>query len=1207
MLNIEIYRKTLRRMDTAISSKHWSDDRSSIYAAEAGGAQESSTGTIVNLMSTDSTRITDFCRMWYNVVSAPVELLVGVLFLYQLLGVSCLLGLMVLVITLPINHYTAKLFARTNNRIMEARDKRVNLINEVLQGIRQIKFFAWEKSWEKRIMEARNVELGHLRMGYMCEALFQWLWQGTPILVTIASFWSFTKLEGNELSAPIAFTAIAIFTELRFALNAVPEVFIELLQALISVRRIETYLREDEIIQPPPIDPKDPIRIGFSDATIGWKKTSLDENGNVSDHSSFVLKDVSVQFPNGELSLICGATGSGKTLMILSLLGEAVILRGQVFFPRTAVADSVPDELTIPSNILVKDWLLDHAVAYVSQTAWLQHASIRDNILFGLPYIKERYQATLTACTLDQDLAIFEDGDATEIGERGITLSGGQKARVSLARAVYSRARTVLMDDVLGAVDAHTAKHLFSKCLTGPLMSGRTRILITHHVRLCLDDSAYIVHVRDGRVDIAGNLSEVRQSDALISILGSEDENEDISSDEEYGSGYTKQPYVTNEIYVEADTTTSPPRILIEEEGRSTGSVSRRVYQTYMGVVGGAFFWLLMAILVFGSRGMDIAESWWIKKWAQSYPRPENNSTAADPSYMMSAMPDSFQSFDVTRTLGTVNNVDFYLKIYICIALANTVIGTSRFAVLYVGVLRASKILYIQLLRRVFRAPLRFFDSIPIGRVLNRFAKDFETVDSTIPNVTLNFVAQALVVLSSILTVSFVLPIFLIPMMLVAICNIAFGVLFLAGTVEMKRLDSVTKSPLFSHFTETIAGVTTIRAFGATRMFLQDMLKRIDTNSRPFYYTWLTSRWVSIRYSVTGAAINMTIATIILFNLDRMDVAQAGFCLSFVLLYSNQMSDAVKQYTSMEVNFNAVERVVEFLDVEQEAPAITDLKPPANWPTKGCIEVQNLEVRYTADLEPVLRDMTFSVNAREKIGVVGRTGSGKSTLALSFFRFLEASKGKITIDGVDIKDIGTEDLRRNLTIIPQDPIMFTGTLRSNVDPFDRFSDDEIFIALRCVHLLPSTEDDDAEFLGENTNIFQNLESPVSEGGKNFSQGQRQLLCLARALLKRDRIVWMDEATASVDFPTDKAIQKTIATEFADCTILCIAHRLHTVIEYDRIMVLDRGQLVEFSSPLELITDPSSLFYSMCRNSGEFDSLLALAKGKHQLVDVDVDV
>lgn len=475
MLNIEIYRKTLRRRDLAVEApkieekEEVKDDDASSKKEDKKekGDTSSSTGTIVNLMSTDSNRISEFSVWWFCVITAPVELVIGISFLYVLLGKSCFLGLLVMIFVLPINHYNAKMFAKTQDKLMEARDKRVSLMNEVLQGIRQIKYFAWERNWEKRIMESRDVELHHLGITYLSTVLFTLLWQGSPILVTLITFWSFTKLEGQELTAPIAFTTITVFNELRFSLNILPELFIEWLQALISIRRIQNYLDEPEIDQPTEDLNQKPISIGFDNATVGWSQENYtdevtDEDNEVTTaaaSSSFILKDLDFIFPNNQLSLISGSTGSGKTLLMLSLLGEAIILKGSAHCPRQAVADSVSFEgLVVSSDIDPKDWILPYGLAYASQNAWLQNASIRDNILFGLPFIESRYKETLYACALDKDLEMFEDGDQTEIGEKGITLSGGQKARVSLARTVYSRAQNVLMDDVLSAVDGTLIK-----------------------------------------------------------------------------------------------------------------------------------------------------------------------------------------------------------------------------------------------------------------------------------------------------------------------------------------------------------------------------------------------------------------------------------------------------------------------------------------------------------------------------------------------------------------------------------------------------------------------------------------------------------------------------------------------------------------------------------------------------------------------------
>ncbi|CEP08191.1 hypothetical protein [Parasitella parasitica] len=1264
MLNIELYRKTLRRMGTADMHRDLKDqdDEQVPKTAAAAAANKNDVpdeghtktiGTIVNLMSTDSQRISDFTTSWFVIIESPIELFVGISFLYSLLGSSCLLGLSVMIITLPLNHYNSVMFAKTQEKLMEARDKRVSLMNEVLQGIRQIKFFAWELNWEKRVLEARDLEIKHLQTTFFSEVLFNLLWQGTPLLVTIVTFFTFTKIQGQELTAPIAFTAITVFTELRSALNSLPETFVDTLQALISVRRIESYLNEEEISPPTTnLDPNCRVRIGFKNATVSWVDVLSDDEDDEDDENNttavnsgnnslqiprststatfqsvtpspstyeeadtFILHNLDAHFPNSKFSIICGATGSGKTLMMLSLLGETVLLEGESFCPRTAVADALDTDVKIPANITRKEWILDHAVAYVSQTAWLRNASIRDNILFGLPFIEKRYKETLYACALDKDMDNLEDGDLTEVGEKGITLSGGQRARVALARAVYSRARNVLMDDVLSAVDAHTARHLHDKCLVGPLMEGRTRILITHHVGLCIQEASYVIHIENGRINLCGSPEELEAQGKLESILDDvvapNDEEQEDTIEEEV---HQLDPELVKPTDIKKPADSAVPKVLIKEETRNVGHIKIRLYKLYFNALGGSVYWIIVFAFIFGSRALDVAESWWIKKWVASNEAKDVVNTATEiiakaQYFLLQQQVSSFKKTSIdgeapafrsashSRGFGLFSaegsdQLDMYLTIYILITMTNIVVGAGRFASLYYGTLRASKNLYQQLLRRVLRAPMRFFDTTPIGRILNRFSKDFEYIDSGVPNDLMYFLIQWLVIISAIMTVCTVLPAFVFPMALVTFLNVIIGKRFSAASRELRRMDSVTRSPLFTHFGETLVGVATIRAYGVTRQFMNEMLRRVDANARPFYYVWIANRWVGVRFSFLGAAVNFCTGIFILLSLSYMDASLAGFCLSFVLSYTTQMTMAIKRYTRLEMSFNAVERVVEFMEIEQEPPAIAALRPPPHWPVEGRIDVQNLQVRYAPDLDPVLKDLTFTVKSKEKVGVV------------------EPTEGTILIDGIDICQIGTEDLRSNITIIPQDPVLFSGTLRSNLDPFQEFDEESIMAALKRVELLPSEEDVDVPEQGDchppedlTSNVFMDLESPVSEGGQNFSQGQRQLICLARALLKRSRIVLMDEATASVDFETDEAIQKTIATEFAECTILCIAHRLRTVIEYDKILVLDQGEIAEFASPLDLLNTQDSIFNKMCENSGEYEALVALAKKKHELIDV----
>lgn len=691
------------------------------------------------------------------------------------------------------------------------------------------------------------------------------------------------------------------------------------------MKRIEDYLNEDEIstFTTTSVDSADTaVKIGFESATVCWPTSNTNNNneeqndndsditaggnnGNQQD-GTFTLKDVSVVFPNNQLSLICGGTGSGKTLLMLSLLGETEIKQGTIYCPRFASSFTLDDSTAITSihlsssdsdYIVPSNWILKDAIAYVSQTAWLQNASIKDNILFGLPFIEKRYVATLTACALIKDLSYLEDGDETEIGEKGITLSGGQKARVALARAVYSRAQNVLMDDILSAVDAHTAKHIYQQCLLGPLMNSRTQILITHHVNLCIQGSAHVVFVKEGRIQLSGSPTELRQAGKMDLIFEeniSEREDEE-SQDEKDG----EEQVETIDGEQEQTIDRKAPKVLVEKEGRAEGQVKFTLYNLYFKLVGNWFFWTFFFIAIFAARSLDITSTWWLKKWAQSYETNDHNITSFAPviddnsnQLPIHASAHLRQGF-VTPALfsndSSESDSSYYFKIYILINLVNILFGLTRYFTTFSGGIRAGRKLYVRLLDRVLKAPLRFFDTTPIGRVVNRFSKDFEAIDASVPFDMVQFCIQWTTVVSIILVATSVLPVLILLMILVAFTNVYFGLRFVAASRDLKRMDSVSRSPLFTHFSESIVGVTTIRAFGLTQQFMMDMLNKIDINSRPMYYAWSVSRWVSVRISFMGSMVTLLTGIFILMNLDNMDAAMAGFCLTYVTVFTDMV------------------------------------------------------------------------------------------------------------------------------------------------------------------------------------------------------------------------------------------------------------------------------------------------------------------------------
>ncbi|KAJ7126325.1 P-loop containing nucleoside triphosphate hydrolase protein [Mycena epipterygia] len=1033
-----------------------------------------------------------------------------------------------------------------------------------------IKFMAWERSFEARVIKVREKELKFQRLNYTIQVLWNAIWNASPMLVTLVSFWHYAVVRKEILTPSTAFTSV-IFNNLKFALNSLPDMFINLLQSIVSLRRIEKYLGTAEVSAVLPLEQQSQT-IALQSCTITWPQnraaSSTASSAASTPRHKFVLIDLTLQFPPGELSLICGKFGSGKSLLLLALLGEADLLTGQMLCPR-----SPPNSLASLTDVLAskEEWVVEGMCAYVPQAAWLRNASIKDNILFSLPYDEERYKLTLEVCALVSDLEILEDGDEAEIGERGINLSGGQKARVSLARAVYSRASILLLDDVLSAVDAHTAHHLYHSCLRGELMKGRTVILVSHHVQLCAPSAAYVVALDNGRLLFSGNREAFQNSDVMKGLAQSTTANEEEQTEvaietlpavQPKGDGADDSQSTAASSPVGNKQEKNPPRKLIEEEARAIGRVAWDVWATYIRACGGVWYWALFIIIFVVAAFGPVLENGWIGYWSRG-------DTSKGPVY--------------------------YITIY---AMVRVILSTLRWLVLYTGSIQASTVLYKRLLETVLFANIRFHDTISRGRVLNRFGKDFEGIDSGLTN---NFGRSTVYFISSIttiLTISFVGG---VPFIIV---SFIIGIFYYNGTLhqpakkaellnpvygqtsrDMRRLGTFqhTRSPLYSVYSETIAGVTVLRAFGASSKFLRDMLRCVDTNSNPYYWLWVVNRWLSIRFNMLSSIIMGAISLVAVLN-GSISASLAGFALAFANTITGDLRFLV-----------ALERVKEYSELKREGPEFIEPRPPAAWPSTGAIRYEDLVIRYAPELPPVLHSLTFDINPGEKVGILGRTGSGKSTLALSFFRFVEPTEGKIVVDGLDIAQVGLTDLRSRLTIIPQDPTILSGSLRSTLDVFEEYEDPEIFQSLRRVHLIPSddTPEEDANVV--NANMFRNLDSSVSEGGENFSTGEKQLLCMARAILKRSKILVMDES-CSVDYATDELISKTIRREFAESTILTIAHRLRTVIDYDRVMLLDQGRIAEFDRPAVLLRNPNSKFYGLCKATGkeEFAMLKKMA-------------
>lgn len=793
-----------------------------------------------------------------------------------------------------------------------------------------------------------------------------------------------------------------------------------------------------------------------------------------------------------------------------------------------------------------------------------------------------------------------------------------------MARAIYSRAGILVLDDIFSAVDAHVGRHIFEKCLTGELCAGRTRILVTHHVALCEPKTKYLVELGDGRVLNAGFVSELEETGTLQQIKSHEQTDQEVRDDE-------ASTALNSEDTSQADGETdgeplakvpskAQARKFVEEEAREKGAVKGKVYATYLRYSGSWWFWSTILFLFLFVQVLTVGRSWWLKIWTGSYDEHEQNINVQTQkqayAYQFTLSQFTINSMAQPMVQPDNNSLGFYLGIYIFLSLFTSLVSTFRYYYVFYGSIRASRQLFAKLNFVVLRAPLRWLDTVPLGRILNRFTSDFHSVDTHMAY-SMAFAGAAFLNLAGVVVAGlFVSPIIIVMSFILLLICAFYAIRYIQGARPVKRLESVTKSPVFEQFGSALTGVQTIRSFDKSATYIERMYKRLDDWTVASYHLWLFIRWMGWRMAVVGSFFASFVAILILIA-PNIDASLAGFGMAFALEFSGHVMWTIRHYANVELEMNAAERIVEYTELPTES--LEGSSPPAAWPTEGRVEVNDLVVSYAEDLPPILKGLNFTIERNERVGVVGRTGAGKSSLTLAFFRFLEARSGSIHIDGIDISKIKLHDLRSRLAIIPQDPVLFSGTVRSNLDPFDDHTDAELFDSLARVHLISEDEIKDSNGTEpssntsgtstptssqkKNTNIFRNLLSPISEGGLNLSQGQRQLLCLARAIVSRPKVMVLDEATSAVDMATDALIQRSIREEFGDSTLVVIAHRLSTIADFDRILVLSDGKVAEYGTPKELWelqggeNGGLGMFRAMCEQSGEKEHLRQIVYGE----------
>uniref|UniRef100_UPI0037E8C348 multidrug resistance-associated protein 1-like n=1 Tax=Semicossyphus pulcher TaxID=241346 RepID=UPI0037E8C348 len=1089
-------------------------------------------GEIINLVSADTQKLMDFVVYFNSIWITPIEISLCFYFLWQLLGPSALAGITAVVLIFPLNGFIAKIRSKLQEVQMKFMDSRIKLMNEILSGVKILKFYAWEEAFLQRVSILRDGELNALKKSQILYAISLASFNSSSFLIALSVFGLYVLIdEGNVLDAQKIFVSVALINILKTPLSQLPFAMSTAMQAVVSLRRLGNFLCQEEL----KLD------------NVERLPHSTDGDGVVIEGGFFswtndgppCLQRINVNVKTGALVAVVGDVGSGKSSLLSAILGEMEKRSGFVS--------------------------MKGSVAYVPQQAWIQNASLKDNVLFGGERKESWYHRVLEACALLPDLDILPAGDSTEIGEKGLNLSGGQRQRVSLARAVYRKSDVYLLDDPLSAVDAHVGQHIFDRVI-GPrgLLKDKTRVLVTHGLSF-LSKVDLVLVMDQGQISEMGSYMQLMERKGAFAkfihtfsgnqrreSVGVKDKGSRKSmsrlSMTDFSIDLSQEQLISASVQmmeaIDQDLDNEDAGRLTEADKAHTGRVKLQVYTQYFRTVGLTFIMTIVFLCAF-QQAASLAYSYWLSLWADE---PPANCTQSDHQLKLS----------VFAALGFTQGMAMF--------------GTTLAIAL--GGIVASRHLHADLLHSVLHSPMSFFEVTPSGNLLNRFSKEIDAIDCMIPDglkMMLGYLFKLLEVCIILLLATPFTGLVLLPLTFVYIFIQSF---YVASSCQLRRLEAVSRSPIYSHFNETVQGAGAIRAFGEQRRFILQADTYVDNNQEAYFPRFVATRWLAVNLEFLGNLLVLAAAVLSVRGRDELSPGIVGLAVSHSLQVTGILSWIVRSWTDVENNIVSVERVKEYDITSKEAAwTLEGSLLPAAWPTTGNIQFEDYGLQYRKGLDWALNNISINIQDREKVGIVGRTGAGKSSLALGIFRILEAAKGRILIDGIDIAQIGLHDLRSRITIIPQDPVLFSGSLRMNLDPFDSSSDKDLWKALDLAHL--------SSFV---SSLPQKLNHKCCEGGGNLSLGQRQLLCLARALLRKTRILVLDEATAAVDLKTDQLIQSTIRTQFDDCTVLTIAHRLNTIMDYTRVIVMDRGSIAEMDSPSQLLSLQGH-FYQMCVEAG----------------------